>query len=307
MRICGRLQIKRLAITLQEIAPRSANQFKVGPPFESTTLLKPIILSPSLKKVHPLVTARIDRGFDLIDNEWIGYKRNYFTLVAAFEFKNYDLDIVCRLLFSTIDESGKTVGIRYFAIQLKSKCYEEETEIGLVQHTAKRDRGPQNPPPIFNAIPGILPSHQVIKQSSNIRNEDKISSFHRVFYLDIENMKCSASSILKTYPTDLPVASVSRYERIQFSAAITNKKSANANGRFILRVVLLGVLENGKTEELAHTESRPLTIRGRSPSNYPKPMNPNRDINAHGTQLSKEDKAPGGCVTALSIFQFLQR
>ena len=38
------------------------------------------------------MNARIDRGFDLTNNEWVGYKRNYFSVVASFSFEEYEIN-----------------------------------------------------------------------------------------------------------------------------------------------------------------------------------------------------------------------
>lgn len=89
-----------------------------------------------------------------------------------------------------------------------------------------------------------------------------------MFYLDNATLqKCMDTSILSTYPEGR-IATVARYERIQFSTSINYRKSSMVNRHFILKVELLGLLDDGKYAVLASTETQPLVVRGRSPSNY---------------------------------------
>lgn len=220
------------------------------------------------------ITARIDRGFDMISDEWIGYKRNYFTLVAAYNFPEYPLDITAESKFFCLDSKRTKRQLAYFMLRLRAVSAEDgTTDVRLVQHTAKRDRGPQFSPPIYNSVPGALPSHEIMRQVANIRNDEKVSESNRVFNVLpkeravlAENENC----IIHTYPPEEPLARVARYERIQFSSvASTTKKSGTSACKYnILVVDLLGRTVNGNLVVLASANSPPLTIRSRSPSNY---------------------------------------
>ena len=252
----------------KKVAPRSGLQFKVGPDFERTVSHKPIYVDSVCEEVIPLLQARIDRGFEFCNGEWIGYKRNYFTLVACFNFENFSPATFFGDKFYTFDEEDEKRYIKCFAIRLVSTCPEDNSEVSLVQHTAKRDRGPQYQPPAYPSVPGYLPSHSVIKQTSNIRNCDKIDQYNKIFFVDhsqLENI--SENSILNSYPEG-KIATVARYERIQFSTSINYRKPTTVNRHFILKVELLGVLDDGKHNVMASCETQPLVVRGRSPSNY---------------------------------------
>ena len=76
------------------------------------------------------------------------------------------------------------VPISYFAIRLVAKCSDEDVAISLIQHTAKRDKGPQFPPPIYPAVPSELPDHETVKVSCNKRNNNKIETMNKIFYFD---------------------------------------------------------------------------------------------------------------------------
>lgn len=238
----------------------------------------------------PSLDARIDRGFEVGENgNWIGYKRNYFTLVLSFTLDNFDQEKFLQSKFYTFDKNraaasgavgAPKVDISYFAIRLVAKCSDDDVSISLIQHTAKRDKGPQFPPPIYPAVPGDLPDHDTVKSSCNKRNGNKIENMNKIFYFDrldyyndnnIDSMK--NDTILKNYPSDL-IAKVARFERIQFTSSI-RVKSTTVNLRyFTLNVELLGIVEDEDMQIqpllLSLIETPPLIIRGRSPSNYHK-------------------------------------
>ncbi|RLV95505.1 Meiosis-specific transcription factor NDT80 [Spathaspora sp. JA1] len=252
-----------------KIAPRSGLQFKVGPPFGETIQVSSVFSTINKQSLTPVISARIDRGFDQIEKEWIGYKRNYFSVVAAFQFRNHNKSLFEKGGFFT-EIDNKRRDIKSFAIRLVSKCLEDEddSDVPLVQHTAKRDRGPQIEPPIVPVIPGILPSHIVIKESANIRKVARIIQFDRLFYDDRNTTKpMNKNSILHTYPPG-HLTKVAKYERIQFASSVQYRKPICGNKTFLLQVQLLSELSENTYAIVAISETPPLTVRGRSPSNY---------------------------------------
>lgn len=259
-----------------KLAPRSSLQFKVGPQFIPTVVKNPIFTSNN-KELIPIITPRIDRGFEKIGDEWIGYKRNYFTLVCAFHFQNQTYQNFFSDNYHVIDK-GKSVQIKYFALRLISKSADDNSLVSLVQHTAKRDRGPQNSPSDFAAIPSDLPNHEVIRNSANVRNSNKIAKLDQLFYFD---NSISNYPALKSYPIDSKITKVARYERIQFSSSINYKKPSSNNKKFKLSVELIGNIGDSNFITLAYTETPPLIVRGRSPSNYESPVDIKTPPNIH--------------------------
>lgn len=284
-----------------KIAPRSTLQFKVGPPFEFLGNYHTITEINTSKSIQFQIIPRIDRGFDYIDNEWVGYKRNYFTLVSSFETPGWDLQHYLKSTFQlnmTFGNITKSCKIKYFAIKIKARSDEDYSEISLVQHTAKRDKGPQFIPATCPLIPSALPKHQIIREASNVRNTNKMKKYDSTFYFhrdqeDLSNF--TSESLLRTYPND-SIQKVARYERVQFASSINVKKPTQQNRHFRLHVIL-GAVINVKdgfpdisgdstsglpiSEEvmlldgtkdgfvpLQEMRTPPLIIRGRSPSNY---------------------------------------
>ncbi|KAK6459000.1 uncharacterized protein RJT20DRAFT_124128 [Scheffersomyces xylosifermentans] len=252
----------------KRFAPRSGEQFKIGPPFDTTTLLKPVFLGATNEALYPILRVRIDRGFDFVNNEWIGYKRNYFTLVSTFEFKNKGFDIFRQETFNTIATNNKPARINFFAVNITSICCDDNLEIKLVQHTAKREHGSQNVPSICAIVPGEIPSHEIIKVSTNIRNPNKILQFSKFFYLDSkEYSKASSNSILSTYPQG-SISTVVRYDRMQFASPFHHRSPTLNNKYFRIRIELLAYLSDGTSTIIAYSETPPIIVRGRAPSNY---------------------------------------
>ena len=277
-----------------KIAPRSTLQFKVGPPFQLSNKFGNVIDNKTGQNISLKIIPRIDRGFDNIDNEWVGYKRNYFTLVTSFQVRNYSIE---KFLESTYQVTfvenfyRQTANIKYFAVKIKARTDDECTEINLIQHTAKRDKGPQFAPELCPLIPSPLPKHQIIREASNVRNTNKMKKYDSTFYFhrDQEEENYNFQCILKTYPSNC-IQKVARYERVQFASSINVKKPSQQNKHFRLHVVLGAVVDTKDLEGnfetnhfdevalpdggkglfvyLQEMNTPPLIIRGRSPSNY---------------------------------------
>lgn len=298
----------------RKVAPRSSDLFRVGPPFGMMKQHAAVYCKANDMQVFPMLHARIDRGFEMGETgTWIGYKRNYFTLVASFNLQDFDFGRFIQNQFYTYDKSklngnglhhhphhprsaqphhhphhphhahhaGETrLDISYFAIRLVAKCSDDDVAISLIQHTAKRDKGPQFPPPIYPALPGDLPDHETVKASCNKRNNNKIENMNKIFFFDraqyygdyaLDSSK--DHSILRNYPSD-SISKVARFERIQFTSSIRVKSTSTAARYFTLSCELLGIVEDEDSQIqpilLGSIESPPLVIRGRSPSSYHK-------------------------------------
>lgn len=304
-------EIKRLSgnssvpcIFKRKLAPRSSLQFKIGPQFTPTVVQNTIIDSKG-EQLTPILTPRIDRGFERIEDEWVGYKRNYFTLVSAFHFEGVSFLKFAADLHYTIDpDTNLKLKIKYFGIRLISKCADDDTNVSLVQHTAKRDRGPQFEPPVHPAVPSDLPDHNIIRGAANVRNASKISKLNRIFFFDRDDKSNVSQNFegLMDYPTD-KIIKVARYERIQFSSSINYKKPTLNNKRLKLLVELVGFTDLAKCLPLAYTETPPLIVRGRSPSNYQGPVpDPHESV----TDASIVQSTPLGNLDDFDTYQILK-
>lgn len=284
-----------------KIAPRSSLQFKLGPPYQPQHHHVSVYSGNDGSEVTPILTARIDRGFDNVHDNWIGYKRNYFTSVASFQIYDEDLTTVEEFIQNKyyVMINGFKMEILYFATRLVASCCEDNKEMNLVQHTAKRDKGPQIRPPIHPIIPGVLPSHEIIRDASNIKNDSKKKKYDTDFYLHkgkIDLEEIDPNAIIHQYPAD-DIIKVARYERVQFCSSINQKRPTNVVKHFKLTTVLGAVVLNDPLKTIYEgyglssptlidgqktfipvisTDTPELIIRGRSPSNYPPNMTESR-------------------------------
>ena len=108
------------------IAPRSTLQFKIGPGF-TPVVPNHKILNDFGQIQEIKLEPRIDRGFDFIDDDWIGYKRNYFTVVTSFDTPGTDHIEFMKQAYHL--DNG--VEIKYFATKLAAKCLEDDKLINL--------------------------------------------------------------------------------------------------------------------------------------------------------------------------------
>lgn len=204
----------------------------MGPSFTDAARYCKIRETKSDRDILVTLRPRIDRGFDLIDNEWIGYKRNYFTLVTSFDVEGMELAEFLKGSYNVLGVSGalKPLAVKYFAVRLLAVCTEDGSDVSLVQHTAKRDKGPQFEPPVLALVPAELPSHQIIREASNVRNESKMRKYDSLFFYnregDLEETgeeDARPRGIVASYLKDR-IKKVARYERVQFSSSINAKK-----------------------------------------------------------------------------------
>lgn len=274
-------QLDFLEAQSRKVAPRSKDLFRVGPPFWATVLHRPFYCEATDEQIVPEMTSRIDRGFELGElGNWIGYKRNYITLVLTFVFQGWSMERFLKNRYYYVDESeGAKVEIKYFALGIAVKCNDPEVNISLVQHTPKRDKGPKLATPRYCAVPGgDLPDHQLVTMSSNRTNGRKVALLKRMFNFDREEYyqlraidANRDTSILRNYPNGL-LTKVARFERIQFTASIRVTKDRTALKFFTLSIQLLGITDDCDLLHdpivLATSDSHPLLVRGRSPSKY---------------------------------------
>ncbi|KAM9931743.1 hypothetical protein OXX80_008612 [Metschnikowia pulcherrima] len=265
----------------KQTAPRSKNIYRVGPPFVPTILHQVLFCEATNEQVVPVMTSRIDRGFELGEmGNWIGYKRNYVTLVSTFTFHGWSFDRTMKGKYYVLDDDNNKVRIRYFAFAISVKCNDPEVKVGLVQHTPKRDKGPKYNTPIYPGVPGgSLPDHQTVKLSSNKKNGNRVARMRQIFsfdrrefYRSDNHLNHSEQSLLKAYPCDL-LAKVALFERIQFTKSLRVENTGSISKYFTISVELLGIpyCKDGLREHfvLATSDTVPLLVRGRSPSKYP--------------------------------------
>ncbi|KAF9410194.1 hypothetical protein BGZ76_005551 [Entomortierella beljakovae] len=174
------------------------------------------------------VAAKIDRGFFLASSDWTCYRRNYFQISASFSIQGLDSfthsEVPCLL-----DRSGELIQVNQFLICIGAQIQNGEKAIELVQHTPKRDKGPQ-----------ITPSPTPVR----------------------------AGGELGVYTADSN-KNVVTFERVQFKTATANNgKRRAAQQYYQVHVDLYAETDKGEQILVATSISAPLVVRGRSPGHY---------------------------------------
>lgn len=247
------------------VPPRSKEFYRIGPEF-NRTIQNFQLFDPNGNPLYTIISARIDRGFQKTDGDnWLSYRRNYFTLVASYSLVGKD----------DVGELGKTpqhpvmvshggvtskvksfaIRITAFRIQKNGEC----DEIALIQHTAKRDKGPRQPPAIVPAVPGVLPDHAFMRDNANYRSTAQLRKVEPFFF----KSKSLIGPFTEGYPEE-KVAHVVLFDRVQFTTA-----GGGGSQTCKAAVQLIVTLEDDTSNYVvAHSETPTFTLRNRSPGNY---------------------------------------
>ena len=212
-------------------------------------------------RIHFLLMGRVDKGFFMADNEWTCYRRNYFQVSGSFGFSYsaagmpQSVDPVVGTNYQDCSNLGEDCLIEWkgqqrpilrYKLGVLARVAASEKEVTLVQHTTKRDKGPQESPG---------PKSITVNRHSN--------------HIDHDGDTLSGTMGVNFFSTD-----VVTYERLQFKAATANNgKRRAAQQYFCVDLVLYGEVPGdhvGQVEmvKLATSSSCSLVVRGRSPGHY---------------------------------------
>lgn len=188
------------------------------------------------------IQSKFDRGFFVADNDWTCYRRNYFQVSATFSIQGFplyyhhgqhDAELGCLVRSGEDDQLHE---VRGFLVGISARVADDDKSIPLIQHTAKRDKGPQ-----------CSPEPKPIRPGGDLNLLTRVSSS----------------------PGALLDQSVVTFERIQFkSATANNGKRRAAQQYYVLLVELYAKLASGRLVKVASNRSAQLVVRGRSPGHY---------------------------------------
>ncbi|KAJ2866729.1 hypothetical protein GGI22_001210 [Coemansia erecta] len=186
-----------------------------------------------LNKYTVRLFPQVDRGFFLSDNDWTCYRRNYFQVSSTFSIVGANGPVSspeCPCIVVGAAGNGSSARtVNRFLVGISAQIANSDKAVKLVQHTPKRDKGPQNTP-----------------EPQPIRATDSISQ---------SALGISTNSIC--------------FERLQFKTATANNgKRRAAQQYYELTVELLAECDDGSCLSVAHSKSSPIVVRGRSPGHY---------------------------------------
>ncbi|KAI8985065.1 hypothetical protein BDB01DRAFT_721816 [Pilobolus umbonatus] len=204
--------------------------FETGPSFSSTKQNYELINMEQSNGYQVQIHAKMDRGFFRADQDWTCYRRNYFQVSATFDVHGMSYllqgsEVPCILRI----ENQEMHQVDFFSIGISARVTGSDKKIELVQHTPKRDKGPQ-----------MVPEPRMVSAGGNLYLAS-VGSNHNIV----------------------------TFERMQFKTATANNGKRRAAQQYYEIVVdLYANTSTGKLFKVASCTSSPLVVRGRSPGHY---------------------------------------
>lgn len=247
------------------LSPAESRSGFTSPTSMDSTLQAPGEGSPPLQPTHvlhqfqtvdgqiirPEIYGKIDKGFFMADNDWTCYRRNYFALQCSYTL----LPNIPNGSLHLVQSTGHSPNILGFAMSISAVVDGQNGKaIELVQHTPKRDKGPQLKP---ERIP-IAPKHPQL----GMFGDSGIGSSSRSLF----------DQSFGTNPGQ--TATEATFERIQFkNATANNGKRRAAQQYYHLVIELFADLGSHHSSQdrwvkVATRMSAPMVVRGRSPGHY---------------------------------------
>lgn len=201
--------------------------------------------------IRPEIFGKIDKGFFMADNDWTCYRRNYFALNCSYTLH----PVIPTGNLHLMQHGGASPQVYGFALSIAAVVDGRDGKsIELVQHTAKRDKGPQEKPPRITVAPRPPPSLGMYGGDSGL------SGGSRGLYDQSFSQTPNQTTMEATF------------ERIQFkNATANNGKRRAAQQYYHLLVELFADVGQQHPDgwiKVATRMSAPMVVRGRSPGHY---------------------------------------
>ncbi|KAF2203826.1 p53-like transcription factor [Delitschia confertaspora ATCC 74209] len=236
--------------------------------------------------VTPHIDAKIDKGFFVSsDAVWTCYRRNYFAVTVSFTLNPH---IANGRLY--LNHAGKPEQIQAFAVQLSAAVDGTGGKsIELIQHTPKRDKGPQMT--LKKELLAPTPPGK-----SHTDHSYSVNSFHTAPTLAGPNLPLQNDGDQNHQYSPASHSSNGHqrsFDRIQFKSATANNGKRRAQQQFYhLIVELYANIQSPRDKEpnwvkIAARSSSPVVVRGRSPSHY-------QNEGPHNSGASRGGSGAGG-------------
>lgn len=236
------------------------------PPFNTQETIATITCEGTT--VIPSIDAKIEKGFFFSsDRVWTCYRRNYFAVNVSFGLSPW---IPNARLYLDQGNGKKPDQIQSMAVSLAAAVDGATGKsIELIQHTPKRDKGPQLP--MKKELLAPMPPGK-----SQEHGGYGLNSFHQPSAVAGPQLPLQNDNDSQQYsPTSHASSSYQHgFERIQFKSATANNGKRRAQQQYYhLIVELWANVQSARDNEpkwvkVAARSSHPVVVRGRSPSHY---------------------------------------
>ncbi|ORX60688.1 p53-like transcription factor [Hesseltinella vesiculosa] len=215
--------------TRRRRAESSMFAFEAGPSFSSTKQLLDLWNMDQTNGYQLHLHVKMDRGFFRAEQDWTCYRRNYFQVSATFDVHGMNYVLQGSEVPCLVQSDRQLHQVDFFSIGVSARVSGAEKKIDLIQHTPKRDKGPQ-----------MVPLPRMIRAGGNLHLAP-VGSNHNIV----------------------------SFERMQFKTATANNGKRRAAQQYYEIVVdLFANTSSGLTMPVATCTSAPLVVRGRSPGHY---------------------------------------
>jgi meiosis-specific transcription factor NDT80 len=258
------------------------------PPFQEQEDLHRI--EDGQQTVRPTIHAKIEKGFFLSgDGCWTCYRRNYFSVQCSHSLDPHPAGRQL-YLYRQDGKSGRSHPEQIQALAMSLSAVVDGSvgkSIDLVQHTPKRDKGPQSAIRLTKISPqspgSKTGSHHGQEPQGYFSMANTQASGHSQVILPLQSVPelpppssdPSNPSSGQAVPNTTPPYSASHtFERIQFKSATANNGKRRAQQQYYhLIVELWADVRSGPDKapewvKIAQRPSSQVVVRGRSPSHY---------------------------------------
>ncbi|KAL7273591.1 hypothetical protein RUND412_003542 [Rhizina undulata] len=243
-----------------------------GPPLGETQYIYQLS-SADGHIIQSEIHARVDKGFFLSDRDWTCYRRNYFSVVCSYSLQpnTYSLPLYLRR-----SSGGAAEHVLAFAMCISAVVDAPGGKVvELVQHTPKRDKGPQHKPNRIKLNPQPAGGNAYTASSSS----------------PVQQPHSQPGPMDTDY--SFPHQSqqqqhIAVFDRIQFKSATANNGKRRAAQQYYHLIVELyadvgrssssaqggsghasnSAAMDGDWVKIAYKISAPMVVRGRSPGHY---------------------------------------
>ncbi|KAJ3192972.1 hypothetical protein HK101_005652 [Irineochytrium annulatum] len=220
------------------------------------TIRHALLRSSSGVDYEPEVLCGATEGFSKAeDDSLICYRRNYFRVACAYTLLSSSASsglspitshpslslsttaaahppLPSESLFIHLPSSSDPpLPVLTFSVSLSARVQNSSRAIAIVQHTAKRDKGPKGAPEMRVILPGGCPDGAT-----------------------------GVSAQQQSY--------VAVFDRLQFKASTPSGNRASAGQLYVICVELIANCAGDRHVHFASLLSHPIVVRGRSPSHY---------------------------------------
>ncbi|TVY83072.1 Meiosis-specific transcription factor NDT80 [Lachnellula suecica] len=203
--------------------------------------------------LRPEIFGRIDKGFFMADNDWTCYRRNYFSLNCSYSIQP---TLPSSGTVHIVQNGHNGMQVYGFAMSIAAVVDGRDGKsIELVQHTPKRDKGPQEKPARITLAPRP-------PASNGMYGDGGLGSSSRGSLYDSQGFGQN--------PNQPQIEAT--FERIQFKNATANNGKRRAAQQYyhLLIELFADVGQQGPERyvKIAFRMSAPMVVRGRSPGHY---------------------------------------